>query len=179
MSNPTARQRDSSPGRARLSAVKWPVPSTEPDTSAVDDSWLGEERPRHSFIAYKPDAARAREARPSIAPAPPLAYDVWDSPHALLVLVDLPGVEARHFSLSLGSQALYLEVSVPAGDEPRFGAPTGKHEVRLEVPAGAGPDSIDAALRHGVLRIRISKESSGLRRVPIFAGDDSDSDRDY
>jgi len=177
MSNLTARHRDSSPGRARLSAVKWPVPSTEPDTSAVDDSWLDEERPRHSFIAYKPDAARARGVRSSVAPALPLAYDIWDSTHALLVFVDLPGVEARHLSLSLGSQALYLEVSVPADDEPRFGAPTGEHEVRLEVPAGAGPDSIDAALRHGVLRIRISKESAGLRRVPIFTSE-SDTDRD-
>ncbi len=171
MVNLTARHRESSPGRARLSAVKWPIPSTEPDTSAVDGSWLDEVRPRHSFIAYKPDVARAGAVS---VPTPGLAHDVWESAHALLVLIDLPGVEAQHIALSLGSQALHLEVSVPA-DESRPGAPIGKYGVRLELPPGAGPDSIDAALRHGVLRIHIAKEGSGLRRVPISsAGTDRD-----
>jgi HSP20 family molecular chaperone IbpA len=62
-----------------------------------------------------------------------------------------------------------LEVSVPGSGDARVGVPEGKYEVCFEVPAGAGPDAIDAALRYGVLRIRISKENAGARRVPIIS----------
>lgn len=159
MSNPTARSVASSPPRPRLAAVKWSVPSTLPDTSQVDDWWC-EERPRHSFIAFK--------GAPEVEQ---VAYDVWESSHALLVLVDLPGVEAEHLSLSLGSQALFLEVFVPADDESRHGVPAGHYEVRLDAPAGSGPDAIDASLSNGVLRIRVAKESAGTRRVAIVKND--------
>ena len=157
MSNHSARDLGSSPARPRLAAVEWAIPSTGPDTSAVDSSWFEDYGPRHSFIGFKgaPEAAQ------------PIAYDVWESPHALVVLVDLPGVEAQNLALSLGSQALYLEVSVPAGREASPGMATGRYELRVEAPLGSGPDAIDASLSNGLLRIRISKESTGARRVTI------------
>ena len=179
MSNLSVRQRDSSPGRARLSAVESLVPSAEPDTTDVDQSWAeeAEPRPRHSYIALRPEARVEREARRSVLPTAPhaLAHDVWESPHALVILVDVPGVEARHVSLSLGSQALHLDVAVPSSGEARPGVPEGRYEARFEVPVGAGPDSIDAALRHGVLRIRISKENAGTRRVPIISDEQDET----
>ena len=179
MSNLSVRQRDENSARPRLAAVRSHVPSAEPDTSDVDQQWSEDDeaapheyRPRHSYIAFKA-AVDPQDATRSVVPsaASALLFDVWESPHALLVLVDLPGVEARHLSLSLGSQALHLEVTVPSSGEPRLGVRAGQYEVRFEVPAGAGPDSIDAALRHGVLRIRISKEHAGARRVAIVAYD--------
>lgn len=157
MSKSNARHAIPSRGRARLAAVEWSVPSTEPDTSSVDDSWG--EGPRHSFIAVKATAV------------PELAYDVWESQHAVLVLVDLPGVESEQVSLSLGSQALYLEVNVPPADEVRSGVAPGHYEVRVDAPAGAGPDAIDASLKNGLLRVRISKDGSGSRRVSIVCDD--------
>lgn len=155
-----ARHLDSSPVRPRLAAVPWSVPSTEPDTTEVDESWF-EESPRHSVVLFKG------------APEAPLqvAYDVWDSPHALVVLVDLPGVEEQHVSLSLGSQALYLQISVPESEEPRLGLQPGTYDVRVEAPVASGPDAIDAALSHGLLRIRIKKEPAGARRVAIVSHD--------
>jgi HSP20 family molecular chaperone IbpA len=120
----------------------------------------------------------ARESSPPLAASHQLAYDVCDSPHALVVLVDLPGVASEHVSLSLGSQALYLKVSVPTPapirDEPRAGVPAGEYEVRVEVPASAyltGPDTIDASLRNGLLRIRLSKSPGGARRIAIVTGE--------
>jgi len=160
MSKSNARHAIPSRGRPRLTAVEWSVPSTEPDTSSVDDSWG--DGPRHSFIALK------------AAAEPLLAYDVWESPHALLVLVDLPGVEAEQVSLSMGSQALYLEVNVPPSHEVRSGVAPGHYEVRVDAPAGAGPDAIDASLKNGLLRIRISKDGTGARRVAIVCDDPSE-----
>jgi hypothetical protein len=40
-----------------------------------------------------------------------------ESAHAILVLVDLPGVEAEHVALSLGAQALHLDLSTSAVDD--------------------------------------------------------------
>ena len=161
MSKLTARHDDWSSQRPRLAAVKWSAPSTGPDTSAVDDSWA-EAGSRHSYITYK-GATEAPQ---------PLAYDLWDSPRALLVFVDLPGVEAQYVSLNLGSQALYLRVMVPESVEPPPGLQPGQHELRLEAPFASGPDAIDASLSNGLLRIRVAKASDGSRRVAIVSSVD-------
>ena len=175
MSNQIARDHESRPGRPRLAAVKWSVPSSLPDTSEVDGSW-SEDAPRHSFIALKGNPfnpTRESESFSAAAPAP-LAYDVWESSRALVVLVDLPGVEAEQVALSLGSQALHLDVALQVGDDTRQGVPTGHYEVRLEAPLGSGPDAIDASLSNGVLRIRIAKEGAGARRVAIVTNSEHD-----
>lgn len=160
MKHSIARPLGSSSGRLRL-AVSRSLPSLPPDTSSLDDSW-GEDVPRHSFIALK-GASVAQ-----------LAFDVWENAHAVLVLVDLPGVESEYVSLSMGSQALYLEVNVPFGDEAHPGIAPGHYEVRVDVPAGAGPDAIDASLKHGLLRIRVSKDGLGARRVAIVCDDETE-----
>ena len=105
----------------------------------------------------------AVKAQPAVA-SHSLDYDVWDSPYALLVLVELPGVATEDVSLSLGSQALHLEISCPS--ETRVGALAKTHEIRFEVPPSSGPDTIDASLRNGLLRIRV-KKGPPTRRIPI------------
>jgi HSP20 family molecular chaperone IbpA len=176
MNNQTARPLDSTLDRPRLAAVKWSVPSREPDTSEVDESWF-EDAPRHSFISYKGaqafSPAPAGETTRSAARAA-LAYDVWESPHAIVVLVDLPGVEAEQVALSLGSQALHFDVSLPTVDDSRPGVAMGHYEVRLEGPLGSGPDAIDASLCNGLLRIRIAKDNAGARRVAIVTSSEHD-----
>jgi HSP20 family molecular chaperone IbpA len=175
--------RKSSSVRPQLAAVKWLHPSSPPDTSDLDDDWSEETPPRHSFIALK--AARAKAlplppglarssappmARPSLAPSSVLAaeitYDVWDSPRAMLVLMDLPGVDAEQVKLSLGSHALYLELTVPQVAE-HPGIAGGHHELSIQLPDGISPDALDASFSHGVLRIRISKAEAGPRHVVI------------
>ena len=174
MSNQTARDHDSRPSRPRLAAVKWSVPSSLPDTSEVDGSWA-EDAPRHSFIALKGENPFNPTLDSEFVPAvAPLAYDVWESSHAIVVLVDLPGVEAEQVALSLGSQALHLDVALPVLEEARQGVAAGHYEVRLEGPLGSGPDAIDASLSNGLLRIRIVKDSAGARRVAIVTDCEDD-----
>ncbi len=176
MSKLTAHKLDPSLDRPRLAAVEWPVPSTEPDTSELDESWFEEAAPRHSFIALKGTFEREMGSHsPAVAaPVVPLAYDIWESARALLVLVDLPGVCAEQVALSLGSQALHLDVTAADGDEAWRGVPSGHHEVPLEAQLAAGPETIDASLKNGLLRIRIAKEGAGTRRVAIVTNPEQD-----
>jgi HSP20 family molecular chaperone IbpA len=155
-----------SSSRPRLAAVD-PLASLEPDTSQVDQSWSEEDAPRHSFIALKPARARDAQLAPS---APQLVHDVWESPHALLVLVDLPGAGPEQISLSLGSHALFLEVTQP-NDYEGVGLAAGRHELVIEAPDGLAPDAIDACLSNGLLRVRVSKEHAGARRLSIASRD--------
>ncbi len=176
MSKLTARHLDAGLERPRLAAVDWSVPSAEPDTTELDESWF-EVAPRHSFIALKGTFGHELGVRSSEAVTPssvPLAYDLWESAHALIVLIDLPGVCAEHVALSLGSQALHLDVSAVAGHESWGCVASGHHEVPLEAQLAAGPESIDASLKNGLLRIRIAKEGAGTRRVAIVTNPEQD-----
>jgi len=176
--------------RPVLAQVKWRLPSTPPDTSDLDADWADEvTAPRQSFIALKDTRALPRlpepplplgrrqaapSLRPTLAPSAPLgteiAYDVWDSPRAMLVLVDLPGVDSEELSLTLGSHALYLDLRIPA-EAQRAGIGAGHHQLSVELPDGLAAEALDASLSHGVLRVRISKAQAGPRRVPIASID--------
>ena len=181
--------RKSSPVRPQLAAVRWRLPSSPPDTSDVDADWSDEPPPRQSFISRKDARAKVlprlpeppplptlsrRSAPPSLRPSLPpsavlaaeIVYDVWDAPRAMLVLVDLPGVDPEELSLTLGSHALFLQLTVPAGAQ-RAGIASGHHELSVELPEGLDAEALDASLSNGVLRVRISKAEIGPRRVPI------------
>lgn len=183
--------RKSKPIRERLPEVKWRLPSSPPDTSDLDADWSDAAPPRASVIVLKqthPRPAprlpelphlRLRSSVPARAPSsmPPamamtaeLLHDVWDGPTAMLVLVELPGVEPEQLSLRLGSHALYLDVEVPIGIS-RPGLAPGHHELCVELPIGLAGDALDAALANGLLRVRISKAQAGPRRVPISSAE--------
>ena len=185
--------RKSSPIRPQLAAVPRRLPSSPPDTSDVDADWSDDHPPRESFISRKDARAKVLPrlpeppplptlSRPSASPKlrqslPPsavlaaeIAYDVWDAPRAMLVLVDLPGVAPEELSLTLGSHALFLELTVPAGAQ-RPGIASGHHELSVELPEGLDAEALDASLGNGVLRVRISKAETGPRRVPIASID--------
>lgn len=172
--------------RPALAQVKWRLPSTPPDTSDLDADWSDDMPvPRQSFIALKDTRALPRlpeppvplarrhtapSLRPTFAPPVPLAteiaYDVWDSPRAMLVLIDLPGVDSEELSLTLGSHALFLDLHIPTGAQ-RPGIAAGHHQLSVELPDGLAAEALDASLSNGVLRVRISKAQTGPRRVPI------------
>lgn len=175
--------RKSAPVHPQLAEVRWRLPSTPPDTSGVDGDWSDEAPPRHSFIALKSarqaslpvprpalrPAAPVRAVRSALPPAPlstELAYDVWEGPTAMLVLVDLPGVDADELSLTLGSHTLYLEVQAPS-DAQRPGIASERHSLCVELPSGLAAEAIDASLAQGVLRVRITTGGVGPRRVAI------------
>lgn len=183
--------RKSKPIQARLPEVEWRLPSTPPDTSELDADWSDAAPPRASLIMLKqmhprraprlpePPRLRPRGSAPPRAPssAPPvmamtdeLLHDVWDGPTAMLVLIELPGVEPEQLLLRLGSHALYLDVEVPIGIS-RPGLAPGHHELCVELPIGLAGDALDASLANGLLRVRISKAQAGPRRVPISSAE--------
>jgi len=175
--------RKSSPVRPQLAAVKWRMPSSPPDTSALDDDWSAGPPPRHSFIALKAPRAKALplpprmaepRAKPSLAPsavlAAEIAYDVWDSARAMLLLIELPGVDPEQAKLSLGGHAIHLELTVPQSAR-HAGIAPGHHELTVQLPDGISPDALDASFSHGVLRVRVSKAQAGPRHVRIAATD--------
>jgi len=84
----------------------------------------------------------------------------------MLVLVDLPGLDLEHISLTLGSRGLYLKVNVPSSPV-RPGIASGESEVTVELPDGVGPDALDASLTDGVLRVRIAKPAAGPRHIDV------------
>ena len=160
----------SSPIRPQLAAVKWSPPSSPPDTSELDAEWSEEASPRYSFIAMKEVRAKPLPLSSAVSAAE-VAYDVWDNPRAMLVLVDLPGVDPEHVSLTLGSHALYLSLNVPS-TAAHPGIAGGHHEVTVELPDGIGPEALDASFRDGVLRIRISKAEANIRHINVAALDE-------
>ncbi|HET9934651.1 MAG TPA: Hsp20 family protein [Polyangiaceae bacterium] len=162
-----------------------PHASVAPDTSQVDDSWYPD-APRYSMIldararaTNAPPTARAATLLPrpvnSLSTPPPpttekpreLAFDVYESPHAWLILVDAPGVDPDWISLSLGSRALHLEASVPTWTK-QAGLKPGRYEMTVEVPAWVEADAIDAAVENGLMRIRIAATKSGPRTIAIL-----------
>jgi HSP20 family molecular chaperone IbpA len=169
----TSSARSAAKVAARPRLVTSPsLTSLEQDTSALDESWVYEEQqqaPRDSYIALKPRQPLAGPPEPQ--PATPLAHDVWESGHALLVLVELPGVCPDHVGLSLGSHSLFLTVTQPP-DVEHFGIAPGSYELVIEAPDGLGPDAIDASMSHGVLRVRVSKAQAGERHLPIASSEE-------
>lgn len=181
--------RKSKPIRERLPEVQWRLPSTPPDTSDLDADWSDVVPPRTSLIMLKPvrpaphlpeppSLRRGSSAPPrALSSLPPalamtteLLHDVWDGPTAMLVMVELPGVEPEQLSLRLGSHALYLDVEVPIGLN-RPGLAPGHHELCVELPIGLAGDALDAALSNGLLRVRISKAQAGPRRLQISSAE--------
>ena len=125
---------------------------------------------RSCNVTTKLQSSAPPSLRPSLPPSAVLAaeivYDVWDAPRAMLVLVDLPGVAPDELSLTLGSHALFLQLTVPTGAQ-RPGIASGHHELSVELPEGLAAEALDASLSNGVLRVRISKAEVGPRRVSI------------
>ena len=108
------------------------------------------------------------------------AADVLASEEDVLVHMDVPGLTADNLEVELENDVLTVrgERAFPYGDE-RGGTDGGyawqliernfgKFERVLRVPAGLDPDTIEAAVTDGVLRLRIPKpEKLKPRRIQI------------
>jgi HSP20 family protein len=122
------------------------------------------------------DVATATEAtRPGMLLTPPV--DIFEDSEALTVLADMPGVTAGHLTIDLHEGVLTITGHAAAGG--------GANEVAvlLEYPAGAtfqrsftlseaiDQERIQASLKNGVLRLRLSKaERAKPRQIAIQTG---------
>jgi HSP20 family protein len=101
--------------------------------------------------------------------APPM--DVCESPAALRVLVELPGLTQEQIGIEVTEGMLRIRGERPP--DLRF---TQEHLIRLErrsgpfsrtltLPAGVDAEHVRASYRDGVLEIRLPKRSEAVRRV--------------
>jgi HSP20 family molecular chaperone IbpA len=143
------------------------------DTSELDRGWPEEAVPRHSLIAERGIYGRSQsgtfptQAAAGVSTAHAIEYDVYEDARVLLVLLDVPGVDPAELSIHLSSVALHVSASTPEDPKRQSPVPAGKHEVVIEIPRGIEPDSVDASLRNGLLRLRITKPASAVHHVDI------------
>lgn len=86
---------------------------------------------------------------------------VWEANDHLVVEVDAPGVAAEQVEVTVEKGQLSISLERNHGDDPpaylynerRFGKVTRS----LDLPETVDPDTVDAELKHGVLRVSIAK----------------------
>jgi HSP20 family protein len=106
------------------------------------------------------------------------AADVLVDDDGVTIYMDVPGVSRENLEIDLDNDVLTVrgERPVPYRDEdgagPRRVERTfGRFERSIRVPRGLDPESIEAALSNGVLRLRIPKpETMKPRKIEIKAG---------
>jgi HSP20 family protein len=99
--------------------------------------------------------------------------DVYETPEATLLLVDVPGVETDKIDLSITGKLLTLR-GVREAEELPGAAPSVRerkvgpfHRV-VEIPSSVDVDAIQASAKNGVLTIRLPKRTAGKSRtIPI------------
>ena len=91
-----------------------------------------------------------------------LALDAWETPQALMVVVDLPGVDVKDVDVQVQAGQLVLKVAR------RENAQEGERWLRRErgigsftrtlaLPTDIDPSAVEAELADGVLRLRLPK----------------------
>jgi HSP20 family protein len=100
---------------------------------------------------------------------PPI--DVWESDSEVIVEAELPGSRSADIELHLEGNSLMLSGKLPESSEPRgtylrIERPRGRFHrvVALPVDVAGSPT---AALRGGVLQVRLPKAGGSRRRVSI------------
>jgi len=106
--------------------------------------------------------------------SPPL--DVSETDDAVLVKVEIPGIDAKDLDISVAGDVLTIrgerkeEVHEKGRNFHRVERRYGAFTRTLTLPAVVDPDHVDAKARAGVLEIRLpKKEEAKARRVPIKA----------
>jgi HSP20 family protein len=92
------------------------------------------------------------------------AVDIFENAEGFLIVADLPGVEPEGLTVEYNPPE--LRVSARTGE----GADALVYERRFELGSGIDPESIQAGLTRGVLRIEL-KKSAALRprRIAVRA----------
>jgi len=90
--------------------------------------------------------------------------DVIETPDEVLVLVDLPGVDAQAIEVTLVGNMLTIQGSCPANLVPpgqivhRSERPAGRFERSLPLPCPVDGGEVSAHSHHGVLTIRLARQ---------------------
>lgn len=101
---------------------------------------------------------------------PPI--DVRETGDAVLVDVELPGVQPDAVEVTLAGHMLTVTAPIVAmseeGEVRRRERPRGRFRRTIPLPVSVDPDQVEAASKYGVLQVRIGKsEDAREKRVPV------------
>lgn len=101
------------------------------------------------------------------------AVNLWETPDALHVELEVPGVKSDQLDLSVVGNQLTVKIERPELTEEgvtyhRRERPVGSFVRVLELPTEVNPDKVDAELQHGVLTIHLAKaEAAKPRKIQV------------
>jgi HSP20 family protein len=116
----------------------------------------------------------AEQTRPGPTFTP--AVDIFETDQEITVLADMPGVKAKDLAIDLRENTLTLsgEVESPEGEKEQDVLReyrTGDYYRQFTLSEGIDQSKIEAALKDGVLRLRLPKvEAAAPRTIPVKAG---------
>jgi HSP20 family protein len=116
-------------------------------------------------------ATTAEATRPGVLLAPPV--DIFEGPDAITVLADMPGVKPGHLTIDLHEGVLTIAGHGEPPEGPKETAilreyPVGTFQRSFTLSEAIDQDKIEAALRNGVLRLRLPKvERAKSRQIAI------------
>jgi len=119
-------------------------------------------------------SAPAEQTRPGPAFIP--AVDIFETDQEITVLADMPGVKAKDLAIDLRENTLTLsgDVESPEGEkeeEVLREYRTGNYYRQFTLSEGIDQSKIEAALKDGVLRLRLPKvEAAAPRTIPVKTG---------
>jgi HSP20 family protein len=129
------------------------------------------------LIAEYWDPERPAGPRPSPTDLEPIAWappiDLDETPHELILRVDLPGVDPSSVDLSLTGMVLTVRgeraIDAPEGATERVRErPLGGFLRHVNLPEHVAFEGVQAECKHGVLTVRMPKQVSARpRTIPI------------
>ena len=120
------------------------------------------------------EVAKVEQTRPGAVYTP--AVDIFETPDALTLLADMPGVQARNLKIDLREGVLTLhgvvEAKPRAGEEDLFvEVAPGSYYRQFTVSDVIDQGRIEAKLTDGVLRLHLPKvEAVKPRQITVKAG---------
>ena len=126
------------------------------------------------FLPQSSDEIRANAASPAFPRWSVLAGEVIDRDKSVVVQVELPGITREDCDISIHDHTLRIR-GEKRMDREHIGdsyyimeRAYGSFERLIPLPFDVDPDSAEATLRNGVLRVELKKEPSASRRlIPV------------
>jgi HSP20 family molecular chaperone IbpA len=134
------------------------------------------EKERKELQAREKAEARAAAELTRQGPTFTPAVDIFETDQEITVLADMPGVKAKDLAIDLRENTLTLsgDVESPEGaneEEVLREYRTGNYYRQFTLSEGIDQSKIEAALKDGVLRLRLPKvEAAVPRTIPVKTG---------
>ena len=103
--------------------------------------------------------------------------DAYETDDAIVVRVEVAGMQASGFSISLDKRSLQIRGSRPDNSERRsfhqMEIPFGEFSTEVDLPFAVATEKVEAVYRDGFLRIVLPKAAP--QRIPVDDGENSGS----